>query len=104
MGWLITGLGTLITSIIAFFGRKMVTVTGAISSFVLLTAALVVCIKALLTQVLTLAVIPTWIATAVGLFIPADFALVMSMILGARSCRFAYDLAKEKIGIISSAN
>ena len=65
MGWLITGLGTLITSIIAFFGRKMVTVTGAISSFILLTAALVVCIKAILTQVLTLAVIPAWIAGAV---------------------------------------
>lgn len=88
---------------IAFFTRKVLVAGMTIGTFILLTAAFIVCIKTMVTYVLGLAVLPAWLSMGFGMFIPADFSLVLSQILAAQSCRWAYDKAIDKIRLINSA-
>lgn len=89
---------------VAFFTRKIAVAGASIGSFILLTAAFVVCIKTMVLYVMSLAVLPAWLSAGVGMFIPADFSLVLSNILAAQSCRWAYDKAMDKIRMINGAS
>lgn len=89
---------------IQFFTRKASVLAVTVASFLMLTAAFLVCIKQMVLYVLTLAALPTWISTAVGMFMPYNFAIILANILAAQSCRWAYDKALDKIRLINSAN
>lgn len=101
IGWIITSLGGWL---IAFFTRKIAVATAVLASFVFITAAFIVCIKTMVLYVLTLAVIPAWIVNSLAMFVPFNFFVILSNILGAQSCRYAYDKAMDKIRIINSAS
>lgn len=100
VAWLVP---SIINWLLIFVTRKIAVVTATLASFVLLTAAFVVCIKTMITYVMTLAVIPPVFASAIGMFIPFNFSIVLSQILASQSCRWAYDKAIEKIALINNA-
>jgi len=94
---------TLTAWAVSFFTRKITVATTTIMSFILITAAFVVCIKQAVTYILTLAILPTWLSAGLGMFIPMNFSVVLSSILASQSCRWAYDKAREKIQMLNSA-
>lgn len=89
---------------VQFFTRKMVVVSAVLSTFVFLTAALIVCIKQIFLAVMALAVIPAWLLAALGMFVPSNFAAVLSAIVASKSCRWAYDKATEKLRLVASSS
>lgn len=95
---------TLTAWAIALFTRKILVATATVAAFVLLTAAFIVCIKQMILIVMALAVLPSWLVLAFGMFIPFNFSVVLSNILAAQSCRWAYDKAMDKIRMINSAS
>jgi hypothetical protein len=101
---LATGIPAIIAGVISFIARKLGTATATIAAFVLLTAALVASINAIVTTLMALAVVPSWISYSLGLFVPADFGAVLSAIVSARICRVAYDLSMLKVKAINDAN
>jgi hypothetical protein len=88
---------------IVFFGRKILVAMTSISTFLLLTAAFIVCIKTLLVTVFGALAMPTWFAMWFGMFVPSNFSVVFSAILASKSCRWAYDLALDKLKLLNSA-
>ena len=104
MNFLITGFVTLIGAIITFFGRKFTVITASIAAFVVLTSALVVAIQSLMTSILAVTFMPVWIAYGIGLFLPANFSLVLGAIISAKAVRAAYDIAIAKVHLVNSAN
>ncbi len=95
---------TLTLWFVQFFGRKLLVVTTSIATFIFLTAALIVCIKHLVLTLLALAILPAWVSAGIGVFLPGNFATVLSTIIGAKSCRWAYDKAMEKMRLVNSAS
>lgn len=100
LNWLMP---TLTAWMVSFFTRKIAVATATVAAFVLLTASFLVVIKQIVLAVMTLAVMPAWITYSIGLFIPANFSVVLSNILAAQACRWAFDKAREKIALINSA-
>lgn len=87
---------------VEFFTKKVRVISTTIAGFILITAALVLCVKKAVAVVMALAVIPTWLVAGVGMLLPYNFALVLSSIMGARSCRWAYDVAVAKLKMVNS--
>ncbi len=104
LGFLVSLAGALFSSLSSYFGRKAVTVTASIAAFVALTAAFWAVMTSLFNTVLGWASMPSWFAASVGLFIPGDLPAVLSAVLAARAARAAYDIAVEKVKLISAAN
>lgn len=102
--FLFSGIPAIVAALITFITRKVGVAAGTIASFVIITAGLILCINAILQTVLGMLAIPTWIANAVGMFIPINFAACLSAIVSSRICRAAYDIAKFKIVAINTAN
>lgn len=88
---------------IAFFGRKLLVATASIVLFVSITAVFIITIKSVISSVLALAVLPSWVSLGVGMFVPDNFAFVFGAILSAQVSRFVYDKAVEKIHLINGA-
>lgn len=95
---------TLTAWFVSFMTRKVMVAVAVVAQFILITAAFVVCIKQMVAYVLTLAILPTWVAGGLGMFIPFNFSIVLSNILAAQSCRWAYDKAIEKVKLINGAH
>lgn len=89
--------------LVTFFTRKMTVAASTIASFIFILAAFVVCIKQIVLYVIALAVIPSWILTGIGMFLPLNFTVVLSSILSAQSCRWAFDKAIEKVKFLNNA-
>lgn len=104
IGLLATGIPAIIAAFLAFLTRKAGVAAASIASFVLITAGMILCINAILQHVLSLIVLPAWIATSVGMFIPINFAAVLAAIVSSKICRAAYDMAKFKIVAINNAH
>lgn len=104
IGLLASGIPAIIAAMLAFMTRKAGVAAASIASFVIITAGMILCINAILQHVLSLIVLPAWIATSVGMFIPINFAAVLAAIVSSKICRAAYDMAKFKIVAINNAN
>lgn len=89
---------------VQFFTRKVTVAATAIAGFVLLTAAIVVCLKQAIIYLLGLTIFPAWASQGVGMFLPYDFASVLASIWSSRACRWAYDVAIEKLKLVNSAS
>lgn len=98
------GIPALIGGVIAMIGRKWGTVGATIAMFAVLTTAFIVCINLLLNQLLGLLSPPAAVATAIGMFMPADFSAVLATIVSSKICRAAYDLAMDKAKMYASAS
>lgn len=88
---------------INFFTRKIRTVVTTVAGFVLLTGAFVVCITKLIAICTAFLTISPFMAFALGIFLPYNFKIVLSSIMSAKSCRWAYDKAIEKLKMVNSA-
>lgn len=94
---------TLTAWFVSFFTRKIVTITTTIASFIFLTVAFVACIKQIVLTVIALAAVPAWLVSGISMFIPVNFVFVVSSIWSAQSCRWAFDIAREKIKMMNNA-
>jgi hypothetical protein len=91
------------TTVLAYFGRKAFTIVTTIGFFAAFSATFIACILGLI-RVLQQIPMPTGVfAQGLGLFIPSNFELVITSILTAFACRFAYDLAMDKVRTANSA-
>jgi hypothetical protein len=97
-------LAAIFTALIAFFGRKVTVLLVIIPAFLLLTAGLMVSIKAGISSLLALAIIPPWISFSLGLFMPSNFSLILATVLGVQAAKWAYDIAVSKLVLIASSN
>lgn len=104
LGMLGTSIPAIITGLIAWIGRKYGTAAATIVLFAFLTVGFVACINQILGAVWALLDVPVGIAVALGMFIPADFSLVLGAIVSGRICRAAFDLAMEKTRALNSAS
>jgi len=98
------GIPAIIAAALAFIARKWGTTTATIAMFIFLTAAFIACINALLGQLLYLLSPPPFIAAAVGMFIPSNFAAILGVIISSKICRASYDLAMDKAKTFGSAS
>jgi len=100
--------GSFFTSLAGFAAasitRKAVVVFSVITAFVAVTAAFLVCIKIIVTGLIALLVMPVWIQSWVGMFIPSNYAGVISLIMSAKTCKAAYNLAVEKVKMIGQSS
>jgi len=90
--------------LVSFISRKVVTLGVTISAFLFITLAFIACIQYLTSTLLSLAAMPDWISKGFGLFVPFNFAFILSTILSSFSCRWAYDKAIDKIKLINNAS
>lgn len=99
--------GTFFTTIAGYAAasitRKAVIVFSVITAFVAVTAAFLVCVKFIVTGILALLVMPAWIASWLGMFIPSNYGGVISLIMSAKTCKAAYNLAIEKVKLIGQS-
>lgn len=101
-------IGTTIASIGGFaaasISRKAVIAFSVVTAFVAVVVAFLACMKIIITGIAALMVIPTWLVSWIGMFIPSNYAGVISLIMSAKTCKAAYNLAKEKIALIGQSN
>lgn len=105
---LLTLLGGIGTGLMAWLAssitRKAVVVFSVIVAFVAVVAAFLACMKILVAAITAMLVMPVWLESWVGMFIPSNYAGVISLIFSAKTCRAAYELAKEKIKLIGQSS
>ncbi len=105
---LLTLVGGVFGSIAAWFtatlSRKAVVAFSVVTAFVSVTAAFLVCMKILITGLIALVAMPVWLESWIGVFIPSNYAGILSMIMSAKTCRAAYDLAVEKVRMIGQSS
>lgn len=110
---LITGLWAgvtgMIAAIFALAGRKVGTVTAGLVTFAALLVVFVACINALVQVGIgwisaAAGLLAPWFLTSVGMFIPGNFALVLSGIVSGKICRAAYDLGRKKTELVVYGN
>lgn len=97
-------LTAIISAVIALLGRKWATAASAIGLFVVMTAAMIACINTILAAAVAFLVMPGWLASAVGMFVPSGFAACVGAIVSAKTCRAAYDLAMAKADTFAKAS
>lgn len=83
--------------------RKAVIVFSVITAFVAVTAAFLVCVKIIVTGLVALIAMPAWLASWLGMFIPSNYGGVISLIMSAKTCKAAYNLAIEKVKLIGQS-
>lgn len=98
----VTLFSSLTAGLIAMFGRKVVVATAAISAAVLLLVSFLAFMKGMLTTLFASLSLPVW-ASVLMWFIPDNFVLCMSTIIGANIGRAAYDFGMGKIRLVTSA-
>jgi len=104
LAFLFTTMPALFTAFFAIYARKYTTVVAALLASAAMLVIFISCINVILQSVLALLVIPAWLLTAIGMFIPANFGVVMAAMVSGRICRAAYDYGNRKVGIIALAN
>lgn len=86
------------------FGRKFTVATASVLAMLATTTAMIFALKSILGVLTAAIIIPSWIASAIAMFIPSNFINVVSMILSGKVCKEAYNLIQVKIDLITKAN
>lgn len=100
---ILSGLASLVSGLLAMFGRKLSVASAAIAALFALTAAFVVIVSLTVQAVANFIVLPSFLQP-IGWFVPSDFTFCISSIFSARISRAAYDLAMAKVRLINSAS
>lgn len=100
--------GSFFTSIVGYaaasLSRKAVVVAGVVTAFVAVTVAFLVCINLIISTIAGMIAVPAWLQSFFGMFVPSNYSGVLSLILSAKTCRAAYDLAVAKVKMIGNSN
>lgn len=104
-----TGVTAMIAAIFALASRKAGVVTAGLATFVALTVVFIACINALVLMMIgaiesAWGAVAVWLLTPIGMFIPGNFALVLSGIVSGKICRAAYDLGRKKTDLVVYGN
>lgn len=102
--FLFTTIPTLFGLFMASYARKYTTVVAGLLAFAAMLVIFVSCISLILQSVLSLIVIPTWAITSIGMFIPANFVVVLSAMVSGRICRAAFDYGNKKTDLVVKAS
>jgi len=101
--FLFTTIPALFTFLLTSFARKYSTVVSAFFALSVMLVIFVSCINVIVTYVIGLMVMPAWLLTAVGMFIPGNFALVLGAVVSGRICRAVFDHGRTKLKLLTSA-
>lgn len=104
-----SGIGAMIAAIFAIAGRKATTVSAGLAAYAALTIIFIACINALVISMIgaieaAAGALAAWILVPIGMFIPGNFALILSGIVSGKICRAAYDLGKKKTELVVYGN
>lgn len=99
-----SGLATLGAWLATSITRKAVVVFSVIVAFVAVVAAMLACMKLIIATVVAWAVMPVWLQSWVGMFIPSNYGGVIASIMSAKTCKAAYNLAVDKIKLIGQSS
>lgn len=102
--FLFTTIPALFTAFFAFYARKYTTAVAGLFAFGAMLIIFISCINLILQSVLALIVVPVWLITPIGMFIPANFSLVLSAMVSGRICRAAFDYGNKKTDLVVKAN
>ncbi len=97
-------LGTIFAFLFAQMNRKAILVFSVITAFVAVVTAFLVCMKLIIVGVVGMLVLPDWFSSWFGMFVPSNYSGVIASIMSAKTCKAAYNLAKEKIALIGFTN
>jgi hypothetical protein len=97
-------ISAIISWIFQYFLARYGRVAAVIVTFVAITVTFGACINLLVNQAISLISVPAWIAAFIGMWIPADFAACLSILVSGRICRAAYDLARVKTTALAITN
>lgn len=101
---LVSAIPAIVSGILAFVARKVATASGSIAAFAALTVAFIAANQTIFSTLNSYLNPPQSVVNAVGMFIPGDFGVCLSAWCSAKICRAAYDMARDKLGFINSAN
>lgn len=105
---LLTLIGSFFAAVAAFaaasISRKAIIVFSVITAFVAVTVAFVACMKIIIGGLVAMIVMPAWLASWLGMFIPSNYVGVISLIMSAKTCKAAYNIAVEKIKMVGQSN
>jgi len=105
---LLTMIAGFVVSVFSFFvallSRKAIVVAAVIAAFLVAVLAFLAAINAVISSLSAMIVIPDWVSSYIGMFVPSNYAGVLSLILAAHTIKAAYNLAKEKIALIGQSN
>ncbi|MDP3671720.1 MAG: hypothetical protein Q8R69_18765 [Telluria sp.] len=104
LAFLFTTIPALFTAFFAFYSRKYTTAIAGLLATGAMLVIFISCINVILQTVLAVLVIPAWLLTPIGMFIPANFSLVLAAMVSGRICRAAYDYGNKKTDLIVKAN
>ena len=88
----------------AFIGRKAAVGIASVAAVVMMTVAFLICIKSIITNVAAIATVPLWLESVIWWFVPSNWVALCSSILAAKTCRVAFEMAREKIKMLNEAS
>lgn len=104
MSGIFTSIAGVLVAIWEFFGRKATIAIATTSTFVLMVASLLACIKLLIAKAVALLVVPAVLQTAFFWFVPSNWTFLLSLILSAQTCKMAFNYALYKLRMINEAH
>lgn len=104
IAFLFTTIPALFSAFFAFYARKYTTAVAGLLAFGAMLVIFVSCINLILQTVIALIVVPSWLTVSIGMFVPGNFAVVLSAMVSGRICRAAWDYGQKKTDIVVKAN
>lgn len=98
-----TFFSTLAAWLISLIGRKATIFTVSLVAYVSATGVFLVAIQSLVSGILNAQILPGWISSSIGMFLPYSFTFDLSAMIGAFAFRWAYDIVIAKVSLINSA-
>jgi hypothetical protein len=101
--WLITGIQAIVLPIIEYFGKRAVIYATVVTAFVALTALLATRMQSFIATALSGTVSDTYgITTYIGLILPSNFSLCVSVIINTILAKMSYDYMTKLYGLAKS--
>lgn len=104
IAFLFTTIPALASAFFAFYARKYTTAIAGLLTFGTILLIFISCVNAIMQYILTLAWLPAWLLTPIGVFIPSNFAMVLGAVVSGRVCRAAFDYGVKKTDLVVKAH
>lgn len=104
LGFLFSTLPAIFSAFFAFYSRKYTTAVAGLLASAAMLVIFISCINLILQTVIALIVVPEWLLVAIGMFIPANFSVVLAAMVSGRICRAAWDYGRLKVDLVVKAN
>lgn len=104
VAFLFTTVPALFYAMLAFHSRKYTTAVAGLLALGGMLLIFVGCINVILQAVLAYLVIPAWLLTSIGMFIPTNFSVILAAMVSGKVCRAAYDYGRHKTDLVVKAN